>query len=234
MNFNFLPKTPLYNAFSEIGKRIFLPKGIFYWANRAKEEAELIGTLGAAYGFEKDFINPTEDIAKRAFRNGARILNSWLFKRSSGYLDEAAKNANDLLLQQRVTLFKQLNNLLQNVISSQPDKVMKRTKKLFEDNISSIKKYDQFSKSEMEFYLKAIDSLFSITSQLQDGNTEIRTQRLLCKASISLSKRRIGRPHCQDPFQKKHPDLIYGPSGALLDQMFCVYVWLFFAIWKGS
>ena len=57
MNFNFLPKTPLYNAFSEIGKRIFLPKGIFYWANRAKEEAELIGTLGAAYGFEKDFIN---------------------------------------------------------------------------------------------------------------------------------------------------------------------------------
>ncbi|MFX1386096.1 MAG: aminotransferase class I/II-fold pyridoxal phosphate-dependent enzyme [Promethearchaeota archaeon] len=56
MNFNIIQKTPLYNAFSEIGKRIFLPEGIFYWANRAKEEAELIGTLGAAYGFEKDFI----------------------------------------------------------------------------------------------------------------------------------------------------------------------------------
>jgi len=57
MNFNIILKTPLYNAFSEIGKRIFLPEGIFYWANRAKEEAELIGTLGAAYGFENDFIS---------------------------------------------------------------------------------------------------------------------------------------------------------------------------------
>ncbi|MFX1380021.1 MAG: aminotransferase class I/II-fold pyridoxal phosphate-dependent enzyme [Promethearchaeota archaeon] len=56
MNFSIIQKTPLYNAFSDIGKRIFLPDGIFYWAKRAKEEAELIGTLGAAYGFEKDFI----------------------------------------------------------------------------------------------------------------------------------------------------------------------------------
>ncbi|NHK31773.1 MAG: hypothetical protein FK730_10510 [Asgard group archaeon] len=144
---------------------------------------------GAPLKFEKDFINPTEDIAKRAFRNGVRILNSWLFKRSSDYLDEAAKNTNDLLLQQRVTLYKQLNNLLQNVIGSQPDKVMKRTSNLFDDTISSIKKYDQFSKSEMEFYLKAVDSLFNITTQLQDDNSEIRTQRLLCKASISLTNK---------------------------------------------
>ena len=56
MNFEILQRTPLYNCFAEIGKRIFLPDGIFYWAKRAKEEAELIGTLGAAYGFEKDFI----------------------------------------------------------------------------------------------------------------------------------------------------------------------------------
>ncbi|MFX0040208.1 MAG: aminotransferase class I/II-fold pyridoxal phosphate-dependent enzyme [Promethearchaeota archaeon] len=57
MNFSIIQKTPLYNSFSEIGKRIFLPDGIFYWAKRAREEAELIGTLGTAYGFEKDFID---------------------------------------------------------------------------------------------------------------------------------------------------------------------------------
>ncbi|MFX0144723.1 MAG: aminotransferase class I/II-fold pyridoxal phosphate-dependent enzyme [Candidatus Hodarchaeota archaeon] len=57
MKFSVIQKTPLYNAFSEIGKRIFLPDGIFYWAKRAREEAELIGTLGAAYGFENDFID---------------------------------------------------------------------------------------------------------------------------------------------------------------------------------
>ncbi|MCK4780729.1 MAG: hypothetical protein KAT57_11095 [Candidatus Lokiarchaeota archaeon] len=56
MKFNYIQKTPLYTTLSEIGKRIFLPDGIFYWSGRAKNEAELIGTLGAAYGFEKDFI----------------------------------------------------------------------------------------------------------------------------------------------------------------------------------
>ena len=56
MKFNYIQKTPLYNTLSEIGKRIFLPDGIFYWSGRAKNEAELVGTLGAAYGFEKDFI----------------------------------------------------------------------------------------------------------------------------------------------------------------------------------
>ena len=56
MKFNYIQNTPLYSALSEIGKRIFLPDGIFYWSGRAKNEAELIGTLGAAYGYEKDFI----------------------------------------------------------------------------------------------------------------------------------------------------------------------------------
>ncbi len=57
MNFSIIQKTPLFEAFSDIGKRIFLPDGIFHWAKRAKEEADLIGTLGAAYAFEKDFID---------------------------------------------------------------------------------------------------------------------------------------------------------------------------------
>jgi len=56
MNFTILKKTPLYNSFSELGKRIYLPEGIFYWSGRAKKEAEFVGTIGAAYAFEKDFI----------------------------------------------------------------------------------------------------------------------------------------------------------------------------------
>ncbi|MFW9897670.1 MAG: aminotransferase class I/II-fold pyridoxal phosphate-dependent enzyme [Candidatus Thorarchaeota archaeon] len=57
MEFKYIQKTPLYNAFSELGKRIFLPEGIFYWSGRAKKEAEIIGTVGSAFGFEKDFID---------------------------------------------------------------------------------------------------------------------------------------------------------------------------------
>ncbi len=57
MEFTYLQKTPLYNAFSELGKRIFLPDGIFYWAGRAKKEAEIIGTIGSAFGYEKDFVD---------------------------------------------------------------------------------------------------------------------------------------------------------------------------------
>jgi aspartate/methionine/tyrosine aminotransferase len=57
MEFNILKKTPLYNAYSELGRRLFLPQGIFYWSGRAKKEAEIIGTIGSAFGFEKDFID---------------------------------------------------------------------------------------------------------------------------------------------------------------------------------
>ncbi|MHA2287914.1 MAG: aminotransferase class I/II-fold pyridoxal phosphate-dependent enzyme [Promethearchaeota archaeon] len=57
MEFEVLKKTPLYNTFSEQGKRIFLPQGIFHWSGRAKKEAEISGTLGSAFGYEKDFID---------------------------------------------------------------------------------------------------------------------------------------------------------------------------------
>ena len=55
-DFDILPKTALYKAFSEMGKRIFLPDGIFYWSGRAKKEAEIRATIGAAYAFEQDFL----------------------------------------------------------------------------------------------------------------------------------------------------------------------------------
>ena len=56
MEFELIKKTPLYKALSELGKRIYLPQGVFYWAGRAKKEAEIMGTLGSAFGYEKDFI----------------------------------------------------------------------------------------------------------------------------------------------------------------------------------
>ncbi|MFX1411496.1 MAG: aminotransferase class I/II-fold pyridoxal phosphate-dependent enzyme [Promethearchaeota archaeon] len=57
MKFTYIQKTPLYKAFSDMGRRIFLPDGIFYWSERAKKEAELVGTIGSAYGFENEFID---------------------------------------------------------------------------------------------------------------------------------------------------------------------------------
>ena len=56
MEFEIIKKTPLYKALSELGKRIYLPQGVFFWAGRAKKEAEIMGTLGSAFGYEKDFI----------------------------------------------------------------------------------------------------------------------------------------------------------------------------------
>jgi len=56
MEFEIIKKTPLYKALSELGKRIYLPQGVFYWAGRAKKEAEIMGTLGSAFGYERDFI----------------------------------------------------------------------------------------------------------------------------------------------------------------------------------
>ncbi len=61
MNFEILEKTPLYRSFSELGKRIYLPDGIFYWTERSKEEADLSGTIGSAYAHRKDFINSSSN-----------------------------------------------------------------------------------------------------------------------------------------------------------------------------
>ncbi len=56
MEFEVIKKSPLYIALSELGKRIYLPQGVFHWSGRAKKEAEIMGTLGSAFGFEEDFI----------------------------------------------------------------------------------------------------------------------------------------------------------------------------------
>lgn len=48
MNFPALQKTSLWSALSPLGKTMETPKGIFYWAARAKAEAEIDGTIGIA------------------------------------------------------------------------------------------------------------------------------------------------------------------------------------------
>jgi len=57
MEFEALKKTPVFQALSSIGKRIYQPNGIFYWSNRAKKEAEINATIGTAVGFETDIID---------------------------------------------------------------------------------------------------------------------------------------------------------------------------------
>ncbi len=57
MEFDTLKKTPIFQSFSSVGKRIFQPNGIFYWTGRAKEEAEINATIGTAVGPENDIIS---------------------------------------------------------------------------------------------------------------------------------------------------------------------------------
>ncbi len=45
-----LKDAKLFEALSEKGKAAFLPPGIFYWAGRAKAEAEINATIGSAFG----------------------------------------------------------------------------------------------------------------------------------------------------------------------------------------
>jgi aspartate/methionine/tyrosine aminotransferase len=61
MEFTLLEKTSLYPSFSDLGKRIFLPDGIFYWSGRAKKEAELIGTIGSAFCYDNEIASDGTD-----------------------------------------------------------------------------------------------------------------------------------------------------------------------------
>jgi len=114
MEFEVLKKTPLYNALSEQGKRIYLPQGIFHWSGRAKKEAEIMGTIGSAFGYEKDFIEGgtsewvpfyLEDIKKytnlsvsevvpysqvSGLENLKILWKKWLIKKS-GYIEDSER-----------------------------------------------------------------------------------------------------------------------------------------------
>ena len=61
MEFPNLKDTPIFKAFSDMGKEIFQPNGIFYWAGRSKKEADINATVGTAMAPEKEFIDGGRD-----------------------------------------------------------------------------------------------------------------------------------------------------------------------------
>ncbi len=141
---------------------------------------------GAPLKFGKETLNPAEDLAISNFYNGVRALNSWQFRSSDTYLNEAAKTARDHVLQQRINLYKQLHNLLKSVLMTSPDNIIKSKGSFFEEVVKSLLKYDKLSGAEQNYYRKHIDFLYEIAHQLTSGEKEVRTQHLLARCSISL------------------------------------------------
>ncbi|MBK5114527.1 MAG: hypothetical protein JJE41_12960 [Candidatus Heimdallarchaeota archaeon] len=141
---------------------------------------------GAPLKYGMETLNPAEDLANKNFNNGIRSLNSWQFRSSDNYFNEAAKTARDLKLQQRINLYKQLHNLLKSVIQTSPDRIVKSKGAIFEEVAKLIAKYDKLDATEQNYYRKQVDSLYELAHQLNDGEREIRTNHLLAKCSISL------------------------------------------------
>ncbi|MBN1327873.1 MAG: hypothetical protein JXA54_00240 [Candidatus Heimdallarchaeota archaeon] len=144
---------------------------------------------GAPLKIGKEILNPAEDLAIKYFESGVRSLNTWQFKSSNQFLSDAAEKAYNKTLQQRINLFKQLNNLLHKVIHVTPDNAVKNTQSLFDDIITSISKYDQFDDSEKNFYRQSINSVYHIVCQLSKDDVESKTHQLLARCSISLSNK---------------------------------------------
>ncbi|HUT80077.1 MAG TPA: hypothetical protein VMZ29_02655 [Candidatus Bathyarchaeia archaeon] len=144
---------------------------------------------GAPLKIGKEILNPAEDLAIKNLESAVRSLNTWQFKPSNQFLNDAAEKAYDKALQQRINLFKQLNNLLQKVIHVSPEKAVKNTQSLFDDILASISKYDQFDDSEKHYYRQSIDSVYGVICQLNDGDVETKTHQLLARCSISLSNK---------------------------------------------
>ena len=61
MEFPLLDKVGLSAFLSEWGRKIYLPQGIFYWSGRAKKEAEVNATLGAAAARMRDLVEGGDD-----------------------------------------------------------------------------------------------------------------------------------------------------------------------------
>lgn len=62
MEFEALKQNGLFNLLSKVGKRVFMPQGVFHWVNRAKKEAHIDATIGVARGLKSEFIeNATSD-----------------------------------------------------------------------------------------------------------------------------------------------------------------------------
>lgn len=141
---------------------------------------------GAQIKFKETPFNSTEDLARKNFYNGVRTLNSWLFKNSSKYFDEAANLERDPCWQQRINLYKQLHLLLKGLIRTSPDKIIRSKGRFFEEVLSLLSKYDQLSQQEINYYRKIINELYGIAVKLDEGDSKTRTQQLFIRCLVSL------------------------------------------------
>ncbi|MGC9326927.1 MAG: aminotransferase class I/II-fold pyridoxal phosphate-dependent enzyme, partial [Candidatus Hinthialibacter sp.] len=61
MDFPALQKAGILDFFSEYGKQIYNPTGIFYWTGRSKTEAKINATIGSAKGRAHDIFEGGDD-----------------------------------------------------------------------------------------------------------------------------------------------------------------------------
>lgn len=61
MDFPALQQAGVLDFFSEYGKQIYNPTGIFYWTGRSKAEAKINATIGSAMGRAKDIFENGDD-----------------------------------------------------------------------------------------------------------------------------------------------------------------------------
>ncbi|NHJ04501.1 MAG: hypothetical protein EAX90_06735 [Candidatus Heimdallarchaeota archaeon] len=141
---------------------------------------------GAPLKLEGEIVNTAEDLATKNFANGIRTLNSWQFRRSATYLSDAANLARDQILQQRINLYKQLSDLLKSTIRIAPERIIKSKGRFFEEVSKLISKYDKLSKEEQNYYRKAINSLYGIACELENGDLKTLSQQLFARCTISL------------------------------------------------
>ncbi|GAG59258.1 unnamed protein product [marine sediment metagenome] len=132
MEFETIKNTPIYKAFSEVGKKIFLPRSIFYWAERAKKEAEISGTIGAAFGFEGEWNNFISGI-----QNGFGVLKKSTEEQSKSFLEQSEENKNKFN-----QFFKNLKNKWDTQINTWQDEFkqkQEKTKLDWENKLQKIK-----------------------------------------------------------------------------------------------
>jgi len=144
---------------------------------------------GAPVKIGKETINPSEDLAQKNFTTGFYSLNSWQFRKSLDCFNDAASHAYDPLLQQRINLLKQLHSLLNSILLSNAEDILRSLSTNFDDLLKSLSKYDLLELEEKKHYEKAIDGLYKICCELKDNNTKIKSQQFLGRCSISLQNK---------------------------------------------
>jgi hypothetical protein len=145
---------------------------------------------GAPLELAGELLNPAEDIAKRYFYRGYRALNSWQFKNSQYYFNEAANLIREPSFQQRINLFKQLVILLDGVVNISPDRILRSKGRYFKEVLENITKHDLLSTEEKKHYASEASSLYDFACRLANEEDNLaRTLQLLVKCTVSLANK---------------------------------------------